>query len=109
MCIFCQSYPVIVDKLIEVNEHRYGKLSIRSDSKNLLLSLEWFSIIQPGDTYWLIPGQHICNICLRRNISGNHIQWVDNDFTKCPLTINGTLVSLGTSMLNKTIKLKAFI
>lgn len=109
MCTECQSIPAILSKKIIISDHKYNLLSIRSIDKKLFFTQEHFTIIQPGDRYWVTPGIHVCDLCRIRNINNNMIAWGDYDYHMCPVNLDGNLVNIGNQILNQILKLKVFI
>jgi hypothetical protein len=109
MCAVCQVNPAVLTKKLTQDDYNYSILSIRLSGKNFVFTSEHFSIIQQGNTYWRTPGIHVCGCCMKRDVVDNQISWIDHDYTSCGITYDGQLINWGNEMLNRVLKLKAFL
>jgi hypothetical protein len=111
MCTACQARPLVLQKKIEygITSPYYDLLSIRTNGSVFIFTAEHYFITQPGDVYWKTAGLHVCGSCMSREVIDNKIYWRDNDYTNCSTNIGGHLPEIGDTLLNKVLKLKAFL
>lgn len=102
MCTTCQALPLILSQKLVVSKFNYKVLAIRYAGDEWFFTMEYFGITQPGDTYWLTPGIHICGTCLRRTIQNQSIDWRPHDY-------GSDYIKIGNHLLDKALKLKAFL
>ena len=111
MCTVCRARPLVLQKKIEygITSPYYDLLSIRTSASSFIFTEEHYFITQPGDSYWQTAGLHICGCCMRREVIDNKIDWKDNDYTNCSTNIGGQLPNIGDNLLDKVLRLKAFL
>lgn len=109
-CISCWSFDPIIQSTIIKDECHYIELSIREcqDQKynGLVLRIAWMNYHKEHHWY-LGPPSWLCGCCAMRTIENEKINWTNYDTDD---TINmPPLIIEGNNLLNKFLKLKAFL